>query len=100
MTTAAPGPVSAHIRDRVNALLREPRVVVWYDSQRDFADLLRGLEAPRAISVSAGGSPLQARRSAESAYRRLNGSNGGDGASPNVLIYDPASFEMTTEARR
>ncbi len=100
MKPATLQPVSDHVRDRVNAILRERRVVVWYDSQCDFEGLLKGFESPDTIVVSASGSALRARRTAEAAYRQLNESNGGDGASANLLIYVPGGFEMTAEARR
>jgi hypothetical protein len=100
MITSTLGPVAAYVRERLLSLLRERRVVVWYDPRRAFTGLLESLDLPGTIVVSAHRSALQARRDAEVAYRRLNESDGGDAANANLLIYVPAAFEMVEERRQ
>jgi hypothetical protein len=93
------GPVSSYVRDRLIALLRERRVVVWYDPQRAFAGFLDGLALPHTVIVSAAGSALRARREAEATYRQLN-EVAGSAAGTHLLIYVPTAFAMTPEARQ
>ena len=100
--TSAPlsNPVSAFVRDRLAALLDRRRVVVWYDAERAFGDLIDGLDLPGCTLVRVGASALQARREAEAAYRRLDESDGSPAARGNLLIYLPAARGQTPEEQQ
>lgn len=96
------GPVSTYVCKRLSALLDERRVVVWYDAERAFADLIGKLNLEHCMIVSCEQSRLQARRDAETTYRRLNGSDTSPEtkeANDNLLIYLPASRGATDEEK-
>ena len=94
------GPVSTHARKRLADLLDSRRVVVWYDPEGAFRDLLRNLDLPNCTVVSAADSPLRARREAEAVYRYLDEPDSGPAARGNLLIYVPRARGSTPEQRQ
>lgn len=85
--------VSSFVRARVQQLLDEKRVVVWYDPERCFASIARDFQAPGCVVVDGSGSVLLARRQADSALEAMNragdkGDQGGQGHT--LLVYWPA----------
>ena len=99
-TTASLGPVSAFIRRRLNELLNMQRVVVWYDPERAFTDLLPRLPLPGTVVISVAASRLGARREADAVYNRLNEGDGFSMTRSNLLIYVPAARGATDEAKQ
>lgn len=102
--TAAPasqrGPVSSYVKKRLADLLDARRVVVWYDPEGAFGDLIKNLDLPNCTIVSAASSRLRARREAEAAYRRLEEPDGGPEARRNLLIYVPGPRGSTPEQQQ
>src|ERR1700694_2305363 len=94
------GPVSAYIAKRLGDLLDDRRVVVWYDPEKAFADLLGNLGIANCVMVSAAASLLRSRRGAEAVYRHLDDPNGGPKARKNVLIYVPHPRGSTAEQQQ
>ena len=90
--------VSEYTRDSLARLLREKRVVVWYDADRHFGEFVRTFAADQCKVVDARGSLLTARREAESIYRGINGPDP-ETASANLLIYCPWARGATGEQK-
>lgn len=91
--------VSAHVRKRLVDLLEEKRVVVWYDGERAFHEIVKSFAAPGCRVVNAGQSALRARREAEAVACRLN-----DGRHPadkggTLLVYAPRERGQGEEER-
>src|SRR5881396_3873563 len=94
------GPVSTYVRDTVVRALDERRIVVWYDGERAFGDLVSAVAedvaARGGIVISAVESNLRARREADAAYRHLAEPGG-----PSVLlVYLPSARAKMNEERR
>ena len=85
MSNAA-GPVSAYLRDRVTRLLRDHRVVVWYDPERAFTTFFETLELDSATKLLRGEAYFRLREEAEqetSTFRH------GEAAPRSLLVYVP-----------
>jgi hypothetical protein len=91
------GPVSTYVRQWIARLLDEHRVVVWYDGEQAFGELVRRLELPHTTIVSASISELQARRQADAVYRQLDEPECGEQGRGNLLIYVPRARGSTIE---
>lgn len=60
-TISSAGPVSQHVRDHLAKMLDEKRVVVWYDGERAFGNLVADLGLANCVIVPAEPSILRAR---------------------------------------
>ena len=82
------GPVSAYLRDRLTRLLRDHRVVVWYDPERAFTTFFETLELDSATKLLRGEGYFRLREEAEqetSTFRH------GEAAPRGLLVYVPES---------
>lgn len=82
--------VSSYVRQKVQQLLDERRVVVWYDPERLFRAL-----AEEFAAVDGSGSVLQARRQADAALQAMNSPDGAKDST--LLLYWPARRPRTPE---
>jgi hypothetical protein len=93
--------IAGYLKKRVIDLLEENRVVVWYDSEKAFGDIIRSFAAPNCTVVLAGESRLRARRLADGVLSRLNDvSQPASVKNGSLLIYCPWSRGRTEEQRR
>lgn len=93
MSNAA-GPVSAYLRDRVTRLLRDHRVVVWYDPERAFTSFFETLELDSTTKLVRGEAYFRLREEAEqvtSTFRH------GEAAPRSLLVYVPEPRLPTAE---
>jgi hypothetical protein len=80
--------------------LSHNRVIVWYDGERVFGDLVAGLDLPNVNIVSAHESVLTARRRAETFFRQIdNPSAPLRDKDAHLLIYVPYRRASDNEAR-
>ncbi len=49
MTVTSLDPVSQYVRERIAGLLEERRVVVWFDGEHAFGDLVERLDPPNEV---------------------------------------------------
>jgi PglZ domain len=80
-------------------LLDRRRIVVWYDAEVVFEQMVRQLELANCIFVLVSESSLQARRTAEEAHRKLDEVDA-PAARRNLLIYVPAARGDTPEEQQ
>lgn len=92
--------VSDFLQKRLQNLLDERRIVVWYDGERAFTGFVRSFITPSCIVVSAAESTLRTRREAEAVYRKLNESDNPAEARANLLLYVPRSRGATFEEQQ
>ena len=64
--------LSAHVRQQVLSLLKNKRVLVWFDGERAFEGFVKNFSAQDVRVVRMTGSRLQARQEAEIWYRQIN----------------------------
>ena len=81
--------VTSHLSKRLMDLLEENRIVVWFDGEGAFRNIVAGFRAPACKVVTASESILRARREAEMTYRKMNESDNHAEARTNLLIYVP-----------
>lgn len=81
--------LTAYIHKRLLDRLDERRVVVWYDSERAFGDLVASFAAPACKVIQGEPSRLQARREADDVLAKLNDADYPQGKSRSLLIYMP-----------
>lgn len=81
--------LTAYIHKRLLDLLDEHRVVVWYDGERAFGDLVANFAAPNCTVIHGEPSRLQARREADTVVAKLNDSDQAPYKNGNLLIYLP-----------
>ena len=60
-TISSAGPVSQYVRDHLAKVLDEKRVVVWFDGERAFANLVADLGLANCVIVPAEPSILRGR---------------------------------------
>ena len=89
-----------HLTKCLLALVEEHRIVVWYDGEDAFRDLVASFRAPACRVVMATDSTLRARREAELVYGKMNESANHAEARANLLIYVPRARGVTPEARQ
>lgn len=82
--------ISRHVGEVIISRLRERRMLVWYDPDRVFHDLFRGISLDPLIKVDAGESVLRARREADQVWRALFDLDSLGPAPAPLLIYVPA----------
>lgn len=82
--------VSSYVRQKVQQLLDERRLVVWYDPERHFQTL-----AGEFAAVDGSGSVLQARRQADAALQAMNSPDGAKDST--LLLYWPGRRPRTPE---
>ena len=92
--------LTSYLTKHLLALLEEHRIVVWYDREDAFGDFASAFRAPACRVVMATNSTLQARRDAESIYRKMNEAADHAEARANMLIYLPRSRGSMLEARQ
>lgn len=83
------GPISQYILNRVNRLLDEHRVVVWYDPGRKFDSLLEHLAGDETRVIRFTGSYYRLLAEAEELFDRYDQTN--LPAMPRLLLYIPAT---------
>jgi len=91
--------VSRHVQEIVRSLLRERRIVVWYDPDKVFHELFRTFEHEPLVKVDASGSVLRARREADRAWRALFDVDSLGPPPAPLLIYMPAGRGTSEEAQ-
>ena len=92
--------VTSYLGKRLLDLLEEHRIVVWFDGEDTFRDLVTEFRASACKVVTASESTLHARREAEMIYRKMNESDNHAEARTNLLIYVPWGRGPTSEARQ
>ena len=78
--------VSGYVRRQVIERLDARRILVWFDSERLFADLASSVNESGTTVISAAGSTLTARRAADEWMRSMDA---GAGTSQRLLLYVP-----------
>lgn len=81
--------LSSYLKRRLSQLLADHGVLVWYDEDRVFGESLGSLSLPNCAVISAGDSILEARRSADAAYRFMNESSDPAAKERRLLIHVP-----------
>ena len=92
-----PSPILDLVRTRLEELLEDRRIVVFYDPSDVFGALLDALTLPGLVSVDARTSMLEARRKADAAFAELI--NPESGAVKRMLIYVPWERGRTEAVR-
>ena len=88
MPLVSPGPITAALHERLERLLREQAVVVWYDPARAFAELFDTLDLPGVAKLPYTGSWFALREAAEPHTRAMRH---GTVPGARVLAYVPAA---------
>lgn len=83
------GPLSTYVQRQLANLLDEHRIVVWYDAQRFFAEILPALTIARTTIIDAGASILRARHDADRLLTKLGSKTEREYTLAQVLIYCP-----------
>lgn len=81
--------LTAYIHKRVLDRLDERRVVVWYDGEKAFGDLVANFAAPNCTVIQGEPSRLQARREADGVVATLNDADHPQRKNGSLLIYLP-----------
>lgn len=82
--------ISEHVSELVLSKLRDRRILVWYDPERVFHELFRGISLDPLVKVDASESVLRARREADLAWRALFDIDSFGPPPAPLLIYVPA----------
>lgn len=88
---------TAFLHKKINDLLDERRIVVWYDAEKDFTSFVAEFSAPDCEVLSVETSALKARRLADEIYRRMNESDKLSERNRRLLIYIPGHRRGVTE---
>ena len=81
--------VRDYVVQQVTELLRERRIVVWYDPNGDFGAFFRALPVKPLVRADASASLLEARRAADEAWRAILDPQRMEGEAPPLLVYVP-----------
>lgn len=92
--------VSDFVRQQLHQRLEQHRIVVWYDSDRAFADFIQSFQADSCVIVSTVESILNSRRQAEAVYRQMNEPDNLAKAGLNLLIYVPRQRGIIEDEKR
>lgn len=91
--------ITSYVTKRLEALLGECRVVVWYDGERAFRGVAEAFTMPGNVVISAAVSRLRARREADEAVRLLNDPAHPGRRNGTVLVYAPWPRGTTEEEK-
>jgi hypothetical protein len=81
--------VSTFIHCQLVDLLEEQRVVVWYDPEQSFTELIAKLTIPNCIVVDASQSTLKSRRESDRVLAGINNPDDSELKHKHLLIYCP-----------
>ncbi len=83
--------VSTFIHRRLVDLLEEQRVVVWFDAEQSFTELVAKLAVPNCIVVDTSQSTLRSRRESDRVLAGINNPDNSELKHKHLLIYCPRS---------
>jgi hypothetical protein len=81
--------LTAYIHKRLLDRLDERRVLVWYDGERAFGELVSNFAAPACTVLRGEPSRLHARREADAVLAKLNDADHPQGKNGSLLVYLP-----------